>query len=132
MTKARSLASAANTAISSTELGYLDGVTSAIQTQLNGKKAETNTAISSNQTLVAGYRYFVNTSAARTLTLPASPSVGDEIQVFDATNTAATNKITLGSNSLKINGTVQNAELDVNGVAVALVYTGSTYGWRLG
>jgi hypothetical protein len=132
MTKARSLASAANTAINSTELGYLDGVTSAIQTQLNGKKAETNTAISSNQTLAVGYRYFVNTSAARTLTLPASPSVGDEIQVFDATNTAATNKITLGSNSLKINGTVQDAELDVNGVAVALVYTGSTYGWRLG
>jgi hypothetical protein len=64
--------------------------------------------------------------------LPASPSVGDEIQVFDATNTAATNAITLGSNSLKINGTVQDAELDTNGVAVALVYTGSTYGWRLG
>jgi len=132
MTKARSLASAANSAVNSTELGYLDGVTSAIQTQLNGKKAETNTAISSNQTLAVGYRYFVDTAAARTLTLPASPSVGDEIQVFDATNTAATNKITLGSNSLKINGTVQDAELDTNGVAVALVYTGSTYGWRLG
>jgi hypothetical protein len=39
MTKARSLASAANTAINSTELGYLDGVTSAIQTQLNNKQA---------------------------------------------------------------------------------------------
>ena len=132
MTKARSLASAANSAVNSTELGYLDGVTSAIQTQLNGKKAEVNSAISTNQTLVAGYRYFVDTSAARTLTLPASPSVGDEIQVFDATNTAATYNITLGSNSLKINGTVQDAELDTNGVAVALVYTGSTYGWRLG
>jgi hypothetical protein len=132
MTKARSLASAANSAVNSTELGYLDGVTSAIQTQLNGKKAEINSAISANQTLVVGYRYFVNTSAARTLTLPASPSVGDEIQVFDATNTAATYNITLGSNSLKINGTVQDAELDTNGVAVALVYTGSTYGWRLG
>lgn len=132
MTKARSLASAANSAVNSTELGYLDGVTSAIQTQLNGKKAEVNSAISTNQTLAAGYRYFVDTSAARTLTLPASPSVGDEIQVFDATNTAATYNITLGSNSLKINGTVQDAELDTNGAAVALVYTGSTYGWRLG
>lgn len=37
MTKARSLASAANSAVNSTELGYLDGVTSAIQTQLNAK-----------------------------------------------------------------------------------------------
>lgn len=39
MTKARSLASAANSAVNSTELGYLDGVTSAIQTQLNNKQA---------------------------------------------------------------------------------------------
>ena len=133
MTRARDLASTAlNSTVNTTELGYLDGVTSSVQTQLNGKKAETNSAISSNQTLVAGYRYFVDTAAARTLTLPASPSVGDEIQVFDSTNTAATNKITLGSNSLKINGTVQDAELDTNGAAVALVYTGSTYGWRLG
>jgi hypothetical protein len=133
MTRARDLASTAlNSTVNTTELGYLDGVTSSVQTQLNGKKAETNSAISANQTLVSGYRYFVDTAAARTLTLPASPSVGDEIQVFDSTNTAATNKITLGSNSLKINGTVQDAELDVNGVAVALVYTGSTYGWRLG
>ena len=39
MTKARSLASAANSAVNSTELGYLDGVTSAIQTQINNKQA---------------------------------------------------------------------------------------------
>jgi hypothetical protein len=40
MTKARDIASAAPvpSAISATELGYLDGVTSAIQTQLNGKE----------------------------------------------------------------------------------------------
>jgi hypothetical protein len=39
MTKARSLASAANSAVNSTELGYLDGVTGAIQTQINSKQA---------------------------------------------------------------------------------------------
>jgi hypothetical protein len=40
MTKARDLgnaANSANTAISSTELGYLDGVTSAVQTQINAQ-----------------------------------------------------------------------------------------------
>ena len=74
MTRARDLASTAlNSTVNTTELGYLDGVTSSVQTQLNGKKAETNSAISSNQTLVSGYRYFVDTAAARTLTLPASP-----------------------------------------------------------
>jgi hypothetical protein len=43
MTKARDLgnaANSANTAISSTELGYLDGVTSSVQTQLDAKVAK--------------------------------------------------------------------------------------------
>jgi hypothetical protein len=95
-------------------------------------KLITNSAISANQTLVSYYRYLVDTSAARTLTLPAAPAVGDEIQVLDSTNTAATNNITVASNSLKINGSVQDATLDVNGVAAVFVYTGTSYGWRMG
>lgn len=94
-------------------------------------KQEINLAISSNTTLVTGYRYFVDTSAARTLTLPASPSVGGEIQIFDATGTAGTNNITVNSNSNKINGEVQNATIDVDGASGTFTYTGSTYGWRI-
>ncbi len=43
MTKARDLANAATalSAVTATELGYLDGVTSAIQTQINGKTTTT-------------------------------------------------------------------------------------------
>lgn len=43
MTKARDLANAASalSAVSATELGYIDGVTSAIQTQINTKAATT-------------------------------------------------------------------------------------------
>jgi hypothetical protein len=99
-------------------------------TGATGAAAVTNSSISSNVTLTAGVRYFVDTTAARTLTLPASASVGDEIQVVDATGTAGTNNITLGSNSLKINGSVQDAVIDINGGAAVLLYTGSTYGWR--
>jgi hypothetical protein len=58
--------------------------------------------------------------------------VGDEIQVLDATGTAATYNITVASNSLKINGSVQDATLDVNSVAAVFVYTGTSYGWRMG
>jgi hypothetical protein len=101
-------------------------------TGATGAAAVTNTSINSNVTLTAGVRYFVDTTAARTLTLPASASVGDEIQVVDATGTAGTYNITLGSNSLKINGSVQDAVIDVNGGAAVLLYTGSTYGWRFG
>jgi hypothetical protein len=89
-------------------------------------------SIAKNISMSSGYRYFVDTTAARTLTLPASPSLGDEIQVFDASGTAATNNVTINSNSGKINGSVQNAVLDVNGGVMAFIYTGSTYGWRAG
>lgn len=89
-----------------------------------------STAVSSNITLSTG-KYFVDTSTTRTLTLPASPSLGDEIQVFDASGTAGTNNITVLNNGKNINGILDSALLDVNGVAAVFVYTGSTYGWRM-
>jgi len=97
---------------------------------LSTYKQEINLALSSNTTLVTGYRYFVDTTTARTLTLPASPSVGADIAIFDASGSAAINNITVNSNSGKINGSVQDLILDANGATVVLTYTGSTYGWR--
>ena len=91
----------------------------------------TTVSVSSNITLESNKRYFVDTAAARTLTLPASPANGDDVQVFDVTGSAATNNIVLDSNSLKINGTVQNLEIDIDYDIVSLVYTGSTYGWAV-
>lgn len=121
----------AENAITPTEIGYLDGLTENIQAQLNAASGPSSTSVSSNITLAAG-KYFVDTSSARTLTLPASPSLGDEIQIFDASGTAGTNNITIARNSNKINGLTDNAALDADGVAAVLVWTGSTYGWRLG
>jgi hypothetical protein len=86
-------------------------------------------SVSSNITLAAGKRYFVDTTSARTLTLPASPTLADTIEIYDASGAAATNNITVNSNSGKINGTVQDLTVDTNGAAFSLVYTGSTYGW---
>ena len=91
----------------------------------------TAVSVSSNITIAKNINYMVDTSAVRTLTLPASPSLGDEIHIFDVTGTAATYKITLVSNSNKINGSVQDLDIDANNAAVVLIYTGSTYGWRV-
>lgn len=88
-------------------------------------------SVNSNITLSKWNNYMVDTSSARTLTLPASPSSGDEIHIFDVTGTAATNKITVGSNSNKINGAVQDLEIDANNAGVVLIYTGSAYGWKV-
>lgn len=98
----------------------------------SGAAAVTSSSISSNITLASGIRYLVDTSAARTLTLPSTPSNGDEIQIFDASGTAGTYNITVLRNSNKINGQTEDALLDLNGVAASFVYTGSTYGWRMG
>ena len=88
-------------------------------------------SVSSNINLAKWNNYMVDTSAARTLTLPASPSSGDEIHIFDVSGTAATNKITVNSNSNKINGSVQDLEIDANNAGVVLIYTGSSYGWKV-
>jgi hypothetical protein len=109
---------------------YIDST--ALNSALASYKQEVNLTVSSNITLVAGRRYFVDTTAARTLTLPASPTLGQEIVVVDASGTAGTYNITINSNSGKINGTIQNLTIDVDGAGASLIYTGSTYGWRVG
>ena len=87
-------------------------------------------AVSSNITMDVNFNYFVNTSAARTLTLPASASLGDTIAVYDATGTAATNNITIARNGNKINGLTEDAIIDVDQSSSIFTYTGSTLGWR--
>ena len=81
-------------------------------------------------TAVAGRGYPCNTtSAAFTVTLPASPSVGDTIILLDYAGTFATNNITLGANSNKIEGGTSNKLLTTNREAVTLTYVDSTQGW---
>lgn len=90
----------------------------------------TSSAVSTNITMAANNNYFVDTTAARTLTLPASPTIGDTIAVYDATGTAATNNITIARNGNKINGQTENAIIDVDQSGSIFTYTGSTLGWR--
>ncbi len=90
-----------------------------------------STAVSSNITLTAANKYFVDTTAARTLTLPASPSLGDEIVIYDASNSALTNNITVLPNGNKVQGSIQTLIVDSNAAVAYLAYTGSTYGWAV-
>ena len=89
------------------------------------------TAVSSNITLAQYNMYMVDTSAARTLTLPAAASIGYEINIFDATGSAATNNITVANNGLNINGVATSLIIDKAYAGVTLVYVGSTYGWKV-
>lgn len=94
-------------------------------------KQEIAVAVTSNISALVGRRYAVDTTAARTITLPASPAVGDEVQIMDATGTAATNNITILRNGNKITGLLDDAIIDTNGGMLKFIYTGSTYGWGI-
>ena len=103
-----------------------------VTNSLANKKTEISSAISANTTLVAGRRYFVTSASALTLTLPASPAQNDQVDILDASGNAATYNITLGRNSNLINGNAGNFIIDANGYWATLVYTGATYGWKVG
>jgi hypothetical protein len=81
-------------------------------------------------TAVSGFGYFCNTtSAAFTVTLPASPSAGNVVAISDYAATFATNNITVNPNGNKIAGSTQDKLLITNGIAVTFVYVDSTEGW---
>ena len=80
-------------------------------------------------TATAGKGFFINTGSAVTVTLPASPSVGDELIVIDSTGQAASNNVTLSRNGSKIKGLCKDGALDVNRGGLRIVYSGCSQGW---
>jgi len=81
-------------------------------------------------TAVSGEGYFCNTtSAAFTVTLPASPSVGDIVAIKDYAATFATNNLTLGRNGSNIGGIAENLDLATDQQSVTLIYADATKGW---
>jgi hypothetical protein len=80
----------------------------------------------------AGNGYFCNTTAgAITLTLPSSPTIGDEVSFIDYAGTFDTNNLTIGRNSEKINGSAADLTVATERAANTLVYTDGTQGWLL-
>ena len=79
-----------------------------------------------------GDNLFCDTSGtAFTLTLPASPSIGNQVKIIDAEGTFGTNNLTVGRNSQKIQGATSDLVISTNGAGIALVYVNADNGWRL-
>ncbi len=66
----------------------------------------TNTNVSGNITLLVNSNNFVDTSAARTLTLPSAPANGTRIRIQDVSGSASVNTITVVSGGTDTIGTV--------------------------
>jgi hypothetical protein len=81
-------------------------------------------------TATANKGFFCNTtSSAFTVTLPASPSAGDEVIILDYAGTFDTNKLTISPNGNKIEGGTGSLLLTGEREGVRLVYIDSTQGW---
>ena len=110
-----------------------DTVTVASGATLTGAGIEWQSSIVTAATLTAeaGKGYWIDTSSnACTVTLPTSSSVGDELYFVDFARNFGTNALTLDQGSQKYQGnTSPNPVYNLNGQAVAIVYSGSTKGW---
>ena len=104
----------------------------------------TPSIVSSSTTLIAkrygnvteGYvhgtgNYFVIPASGMVLTLPASPLIGDTIMITDIAGTAFTTTVSIARNGQLIQGLAEDLVFNVANQSIKLVYSNSTYGWRL-
>ena len=85
-------------------------------------------AKTSNFTVANLQGVLANTSGGVfTVTLPASPSLGDQVIIADAGGAFGTNALITGRNGSTIEGTAADLSLDIDGVSVQFVYSGSTW-----
>ncbi len=83
-----------------------------------------------NRTTADGVGYLMDTTAsALTVTLHASPMVGDTVAVGDLKGKFDLNNCTIDRNSMLIQGLADDLVLDVKNQRVTLVYSGATDGW---
>ena len=111
-----------------TNTGTITGVaiTGTIDNQVNWQTTVKTTGF----TATAGEGYFCDTtSAAFTVTLPASPSAGDLVGIKDYANTADTNNITIGRNGSNIEGVANDFLINIEGGSITLIYVDATKGW---
>jgi len=116
-----------------TDLGTFEGYSNNQWSGIGGGNPwVTKTNSDSPYTSLNNDRIFVDTSGgAVTVTLPASPSTGDNVRVVDVAGTFNTNNLTIQGNGENIMGASGNMTASTQYEGFQLVYSGATYGWIL-
>jgi hypothetical protein len=117
--------------VSGTNIKTVNGTTLLGSGDLSIPSAPTWQSVqTSNFTASAGNAYPINTtSAAITVTFPASPSAGNIIIVTDYAGTWGTNNLIVNPNGNKLDGSTASATLSTNRESISFVYIDSTQGW---
>ena len=84
-------------------------------------------AVDGDQLLVNTGSGGINSSV--TITLPASPAIGNEVHFIDSGNFFASNNLTIARNGSNILGSASNLVVNTNSSAFTLVFVNSTRGW---
>ena len=95
---------------------------------------EVTAASKTTYTAVAGDQIGVDTVAnIVTITLPASPSQGDEVTIMDvsASNGFGTNKCVVARNGSNLQGGTSDLDLTANNQCVTFIFTTATKGWQI-
>jgi len=86
--------------------------------------------VTGNYTAVNGESIFANTEGGSfVLTLPASPSVNDYVDVYDSNLSFFTNSLTVAGNGSLINGIAGDLIVNIDGSHIRLVYSSPALGW---
>ena len=88
--------------------------------------------ITADKTAVSGEKIMVDMSSVSniTVTLPASPSAGDTVQVGDGSGQAGNgNTLTISRNSQPIMSLDEDLNVDVPGYLMTFIYLNATRGW---
>ena len=118
--------------VGSTMLIHSNGTDARLDILQKGNFAITSSSITA-YTAVAGDNLLIDTAAAQvTITLPASPTMGDEVSIMDvsATGGFGSNKVIVNRNSQPIRGAASNLDLATNNQSIKLRYTNATKGWQ--
>jgi len=118
--------------VGATMLIHSNGTDARLDILQKGNFAITSSSITA-YTAVAGDNLLIDTAAAQvTITLPASPAMGDEVSIMDvsATGGFGSNKVIVNRNSQPIRGAASNLDLATNNQSIKLRYTNATKGWQ--
>ena len=75
--------------------------------------------------------YYTATVGGITITLPASPSVGDYLAIKDGTGAAATTTFTVARNGSNIASSATDLTFDKNFADIVMTYVDGTIGWSV-
>lgn len=85
-----------------------------------------------NYTAINGDAILADTSGGSwTLTLPATPAIGQAVTLVDSKGSFSTNKLTIARNNEKIMGLTEDMTCSTNNISLELIYKNSTDGWRI-